>query len=56
MPFVRVNKTFKTKADAEQYVRIYFSNYHPAGYGTELDIKETSDGFVVVGGRWDSCD
>jgi hypothetical protein len=56
MPWIAVRKVFETREDAERYLSSYFRNYHPAGYGTELDIKETPDGFVVFGGRWNSCD
>jgi hypothetical protein len=57
MPYVAVkSKPYPMRIQAEAWRDYYLKEYHPDGYGTSLDILETADGFVVKGGRWDSCD
>lgn len=45
-----------TQEQAEQWRDEYYSRWHPWGYGTSLYIDQTSDGFIVEGTRYDSCE
>lgn len=54
---IPIHQTFLTRAEAEQFVINYKREYHPAGYGTRLDISEAQDGqWIVSGYRYSSCD
>lgn len=33
-----------------------YREFHPAGYGTHLDVKKVEGGWRYVGFRWDSCE
>jgi hypothetical protein len=43
------------EVDAE--VKVYFDNYHPAGYHTHITSEEIVDGIkTVYTSRWNNCD
>jgi hypothetical protein len=51
------NETFATEEDAKAYKDSITRAYHPAGYGTSLEIIPEPDGtFRVKGMRYASCD
>ena len=56
----RVNiksQEYDTRDQAEDEMYKYYTNYHPAGYGTKLSLEETPEGkFFYTGYRWDSAD
>lgn len=57
MSTVPIDKTFDTKEEAAKWRADYMRDYHPAGYGTFIEIKETDDGkWRAYGGRYSSCD
>lgn len=54
---VNINRVFNTQAEAETFKATTLNRYHPAGYGTSLDIHKTHDGrWAVTGYRYSSCD
>lgn len=58
-----VNTVFDTFQEAETFVRDYYREWHPAGYGTHLEVHPvlapySADvtGWRVYGGRSNSCE
>ena len=64
---ITITKTFKEPQDMEDFIKAYFVEFHPAGYGTQVSyIKATpiyKDGlfqlkikYEVTLERLESCD
>lgn len=50
-------KDFKTESDAMLWREKYYENWHPAGYGTVINISQEEDGtWSCSGHRGSSCD
>jgi hypothetical protein len=61
MARIEIRRTFHTSDDARDFMHAVYSNYHPDGYGTTLEVygnaptAEASTEFIVMGHRYDSC-
>lgn len=48
---------FDSKEEAEKYRDDYYDQYNPAGYSTNIRIKQLENGkWIATGYRYDSCD
>lgn len=57
MAQVKIDKTFPTMEQAEEFKEEYYNQYHPAGYGTTLSVTKQDNGtYRVTGYRSSSCD
>lgn len=55
--FIQIYEKFDSEEQAVDYMNKMYENYHPAGYGTVLDVYQLLSGqWVVDGYRYDSCD
>ncbi|MET0529224.1 MAG: hypothetical protein ABW003_12975 [Microvirga sp.] len=54
---IPIHETFATRQEAEAFRDRMYREWHPAGYGTRIDITQAPDGtWIASGHRFDTCD